>query len=235
MTSPWTSQWTSRRPSRSSTTCGCVSDPLIPHTAMCVNDPPPHTSLWENPLELYPNLIPNVFHGSDGWKVVWLLPLMENAVINLKENERRYSISYTCSLLNHWMTMIRDLRKLKLKYQPFRQQICSRYFLVGNVVSNIRGRNVVFSVLACVYDSLFSEYPGLPDMKEVGTQAQHNATVEANKCTGWTESVLDSIQNQKPRPEKNAWAESCYDTCKSLWRWANAFKMGTTIAGRACL
>ena len=43
-----------------------------------------------------------------------------------------------------------------------------------------------------------SEYPGLPDMKQIGPQTQRAAAVEAGKRTGSTDIVLDSRQPEKP-------------------------------------
>ena len=50
----------------------------------------------------------------------------------------------------------------------------------------VLGRNVCF-VLPCGLDSLFSEYPGLPDMKQIGRQTQHAATLEAINQTASTD------------------------------------------------
>jgi hypothetical protein len=49
------------------------------------------------------------------------------------------------------------------------------------------------------YDSLFSEYPGLPAMKKMGTQTQRAAAMEARKLTGSIEIVLESTQPKKTR------------------------------------
>ena len=42
------------------------------------------------------------------------------------------------------------------------------------------------------YDSLFSQYPWLPDIKLIGAYKQRAAAMEAMKQTGSTEIALDS-------------------------------------------
>ena len=50
------------------------------------------------------------------------------------------------------------------------------------------------------YDSLFFEFPGLPDIRQIGTQTQRAAAMDASKRTESTEIVLDSTRPEKPRP-----------------------------------
>ena len=61
---------------------------------------------------------------------------------------------------------------------------------------SVPGQNLVY------YDSLFSEYPGLPDMKQNGTQTQHAAAMEASEPT---EIVLDPIHPEQRWP---LWAKA---------------------------
>ena len=52
----------------------------------------------------------------------------------------------------------------------------------------------LFLFLPVCYDSLFSEYPRLPDMLQIGTQIQNAAAMEVSKGTGSTKKCLDSNQ-----------------------------------------
>ena len=62
----------------------------------------------------------------------------------------------------------------------------------------------------CVMIHFFLEFPRLPDIKQIGTQSQHPATMEANKHTGSTELDLDSTLHKASSSfEKVQWQEPC--------------------------
>ena len=54
------------------------------------------------------------------------------------------------------------------------------------------------------YDSVFSGDAGLPNIKQIGTQSQHDAAVEASKQAESTEIVLDSNSKSLLLPWKNS-------------------------------
>lgn len=62
---------------------------------------------------------------------------------------------------------------------------------------SVPGRDVCYSGGLC--DSLVSQHPVLPDIKQIGTQTQRAAAMEFRKQTGPTEIVIDST-----RPKKDA-------------------------------
>ena len=51
-----------------------------------------------------------------------------------------------------------------------------------------------------IHSTLCSDCPELPDMKQIVTQTQHAAAMEASKQTGSTETVLDPARPKEPCP-----------------------------------
>ena len=92
-----------------------------------------------------------------------------------------------CSLLNSKMTMLCHQR-LSLN-TGFSDHLAKASLLY--LQFSVPARNISYYFGMC-YDSLFSEYPVLPGMKQIGIQAQHAAAKEASKQTGSTEIVLHS-------------------------------------------
>ena len=68
---------------------------------------------------------------------------------------------------------------------------------------SVPGQNVCFCFGLC-YDSLFSAYPQLPDMKQIGTQTHRAAAMGAGKQTGST--VLDSTCVFETWRQLRAWS-----------------------------